>query len=68
LPSYTRTAKATRRIKFDRNKNVETDLAFWSKFLGEGNETMNIGDLHVTDLLIDTKFLTVEVPDASEVA
>jgi len=66
LPSYTRTAKATRRIKFDRNKNVETDLAFWSKFLGEGNETMNIGDLHVTDLLIDTKFLTVEAPDASE--
>jgi len=33
-------AKATRRIKFDRNKNVETDLAFWASFRGRGAETM----------------------------
>lgn len=26
LPSFTRTAKATRRMKFDRNKSVESDL------------------------------------------
>jgi len=63
LPSFTRAAKATRRIKFDRNKNVEADLAFWATFLGRGAETMNVGDLHVDDLLVDTNFLTVEVPE-----
>ena len=68
LASWARTQKATRRIKFDRNKNVETDLAFWSRFLGEGKETINIGDLHVDDLLLDTTFLTIEVADMKEVA
>ena len=63
LPSFTRSAKATRRIKFDRNKNVEADLAFWASFLGRGAETMNVGGLHVDDLLIDMTFLTVEVPE-----
>ena len=63
LPAFTRSAKATRRIKFDRNKNVEADLAFWASFLGQGAETMNVGDLHVDDLLIDTTFLTVEVAE-----
>ena len=63
LPAFARAAKATRRIKFDRNKNVEADLAFWASFLGRGAETMNVGDLHVDDLLIDMTFLTVEVPE-----
>lgn len=63
LPAFTRSSKATRRIKFDRNKNVEADLAFWASFLGRGAETMNVGDLHVDDLLIDMTFLTVEVPE-----
>ncbi len=63
LPAFTRTAKATRRIKFDRNKSVEADLTFWASFLGRGAETMNVGDLHVDDLLIDMTFLTVEVPE-----
>jgi hypothetical protein len=63
LPAFTRTSKATRRIKFDRNKNVEADLAFWASFLGRGAETMNVGDLHVDDLLVDMTFLTVEVPE-----
>jgi hypothetical protein len=63
LPAFARAAKATRRIKFDRNKNVEADLAFWASFLGRGGETMNIGDLHVDDLLVDMTFLTVEVPE-----
>jgi hypothetical protein len=66
LASWDRTRRATRRIKFDRNKNVETDLAFWSRFLGEGKETINIGDLHVHNLLLDTGFLTVEVADLKE--
>ncbi len=63
LPAFTRAAKATRRIKFDRNKSVEADLTFWASFLGRGGETMNVGDLHVDDLLIDMTFLTVEVPE-----
>jgi hypothetical protein len=63
LPAFTRASKATRRIKFDRNKNVEADLAFWASFLGRGAETMNVGDLHVDDLLVDMTFLTVEVPE-----
>jgi hypothetical protein len=63
LPAFTRAAKATRRMKFDRNKNVEADLAFWATFLGRGAETMNVGDLHVDDLVITTEFLTVEVPE-----
>ena len=63
LPAFTRAAKATRRIKFDRNKSVEADLTFWASFLRRGAETMNVGDLHVDDLLIDMNFLTVEVPE-----
>ncbi len=63
LPAFTRAAKATRRMKFDRNKSVEADLTFWASFLGRGAETMNVGDLHVNDLLIDMSFLTVEVPE-----
>jgi hypothetical protein len=63
LPSFTRASKATRRIKFDRNKNVEADLSFWAAFLGRGAETLNVGDLHVDDLLIDMAFLTVEIPE-----
>ena len=63
LPSFTRTARATRRMKFDRNKSVEADLAFWSVFLGKGNETTNLGHQHVENLILDTSFLTIEVPE-----
>jgi hypothetical protein len=63
LPAFTRAARATRRIKFDRNKSVEADLTFWASFLGRGAETMNVGHRHVDDLLIDMTFLTVEVPE-----
>jgi hypothetical protein len=67
LPAFARTAKATRRIKFDRNKSVEADLTFWASFLGRGAETMNVGDQHVDDLLIDVAFLTVEVPEIGSI-
>jgi hypothetical protein len=63
LSSFARAAKATRRIKFDRNKSVEADLVFWSSFLGRGGETINAGQAHVDDVLIDASFLTVEVPE-----
>src|SRR3546814_11644562 len=63
LPSFTRTSKATSRMKFDRNKNVEADLTFWSSFLSRGGETINIGQRHVEDLLIAAAFMTEQVPD-----
>ncbi len=61
LPAFTRTTRATRRIKFDRNKSVEDDLTFWSRFLSSGAPTINIGQDHVSDLLLDGSFLAVEV-------
>ena len=64
LPAFTRTAKATRRMKWDKNKNVETDMAFWSVFLGRGGATLNLGDIHSDDLLVDTAFLTLEVAES----
>jgi hypothetical protein len=63
LPSFTHTARATNRIKYDRNKSVEADLTFWSNFLGRGNPAINVGGLHVNDLVIEAAFLTVEVPE-----
>lgn len=66
LPSFARTAKATRRMKFDRNKNVEDDLTFWSRFLADGSQTLNLGQEGTAELLFDTAFLTVDVPAPSE--
>jgi hypothetical protein len=48
-------------MKFDRNKNVEDDLTFWSRFLARGSPTVNVGQEHVSDLLLDGAFLTIEV-------
>jgi len=63
LPAFSRSAKSTSRMKFDRNKSVEADLTFWSNFLGRGKPTINVGDLHVSNLVIESSFLTVEVPE-----
>ena len=51
-------------MKWDKNKNVETDLSFWSIFLGRGGATMNLGDVHADDLLVDCAFLTLEVAES----
>jgi hypothetical protein len=63
LPGYMRTSKATRRIKFDRNANVESDLTFWGRFLSQGSQTINIGSQHVDDLLLEGSFVTVDVQE-----
>jgi hypothetical protein len=63
LPGYMRTSKATRRIKFDRNANVESDLTFWARFLSQGAPTINIGSNHVDDLLLDGSFVAVDVQE-----
>lgn len=64
LPSFARTSKATRRMKFDKNKNVETDLAFWAIFLADGGSTINLGIPDEYDILVDAAYLNVEVPEA----
>jgi hypothetical protein len=63
LPGYMRTSKATRRIKFDRNASVQSDLAFWARFLAQGAPTINIGNRHVDDLLLEGSFFTVDVQE-----
>jgi hypothetical protein len=63
LPSFVRTARATRRMKLDRNKNVDDDLTFWARFLSNGRSTIDIGDEHVDDLLLEGGFLTIDVPE-----
>lgn len=63
LPAFARTARATRRMKLDRNKNVDDDLTFWGRLLGSGGPTINVGQEHVTDLILAGSFLTIEVPE-----
>ncbi|MGA0532582.1 SIR2 family protein [Hansschlegelia sp. KR7-227] len=63
LPGYLRTRKSVRRIKFDRNANVESDLTFWARFLSDGRETINIGQTHVDDLLLEGGFVTEDVQE-----
>jgi hypothetical protein len=62
LPGYARTAKATRRMKFDRNQSVESDLTFWARFLSQGAPVLNLGRGPVEDLLLEGAFLSLDVP------
>jgi len=66
LPAFTRASRATRRIKFDRNKNVDDDLTFWARFLSGSAPSVNIGQEHVLDLILSGTFLTVEVPESED--
>jgi hypothetical protein len=63
LPAFARTARATRRMKWDKNKNVETDLVFWSTFLARNGSTMNLASLTGYDLLVDCAYLALEVAE-----
>ena len=63
LPGYARTAKATRRMKFDRNQSVESDLTFWARFISQGAPVVNLGQEPVTDLLLEGAFLSLDVPE-----
>jgi hypothetical protein len=42
---------------------VESDLAFWARFLAQGAPTINIGNGHVDDLLLEGSFVTVDVQE-----
>jgi hypothetical protein len=63
LPGYLRTSKATRRIKLDRNANVESDLTFWGRFLSQNAQTINIGGRHIEGLLLDSSFVILDVQE-----
>lgn len=58
-----RTARATRRMRFDRNKSVADDLTFWARFLAEGASTINIGGVGVPNVILKVAYETVEVSD-----
>lgn len=61
LPGYLRTRRATRRMKYDRNRNVDDDLTFWARYLGGGQSTVNLGAQGVEGLVLETAFATFEV-------
>lgn len=63
LPGYARTAKATRRMKFDRNQSVESDLTFWGRFISQGAPIVNLGQGPVEDLLLEGAFMSLDVPE-----
>jgi len=56
-------AKATRRMRFDRNQSVESDLTFWARFLSQGAPVVNLGQGPVEDLLLEGAFLSLDVPE-----
>jgi hypothetical protein len=62
LPSFVRTRRATRRMKFDRNKSVDDDLTFWARLLSAGQPIINIGSVGVENLILDSEYCSVEVP------
>ena len=63
LPSFERTARSTRRMRFDRNRNVDDDLTFWARFLARGNPTIQLRCRGVEDLVLSAGYQTVEVPE-----
>jgi hypothetical protein len=63
LPGYARTAKATRRMKYDRNQSVESDLTFWARFISQGAPVLNLGRGPIEDLLLEGAFVSLDVPE-----
>ena len=62
LPSFARTSRATRRMKVERD-NVDDSLTFWGRFLSVNGATINIGQDHVDDLILEGEFMTIEVAE-----
>lgn len=62
LSPIAQTRRATRRFKFDRNPAVDNDLVFWARYLSQGQPTISIGNIGVTDLILDSEYLSAEVP------
>lgn len=49
-------------MKFDRNPAVDNDLVFWARYLSQGQPTISIGNVGVSDLILDSEYLSAEVP------
>lgn len=63
LPGYARTKRATRRMKFDRNQSVDSDLVFWGRFIAQGAPVINLSQVAEQDLLLEGSFLSLDVPE-----
>jgi hypothetical protein len=63
LPPHAQTRRATRRFKFDRNKSVEDDLTFWSRFLSKAGPVINIGGSGIDDLILSANYCQAEMPE-----
>jgi hypothetical protein len=63
LPGYARTKRATRRMKFDRNQSVDSDLVFWGRFIAQGAPAINLSQVTAQDLLLEGSFLSIDVPE-----
>jgi len=62
LGPLAQTRRATRRMKFDRNPAVDNDLVFWARYLSQGQPTISIGNVGVNDLILDSEYVSAEVP------
>ncbi|MCK1463457.1 hypothetical protein IVB34_35150 [Bradyrhizobium sp. 2] len=63
LPGYARTKRATRRMKYDRNQSVDSDLVFWGRFIAQGAPVINLSQVAEQDLLLEGAFLSLDVPE-----
>ncbi|WP_457492094.1 SIR2 family protein [Tardiphaga sp. P5_C7] len=63
LPGYSRTKRATRRMKFDRNQSVDSDLVFWGRFIAQGAPVINLSQVAAQDMLLEGSFLSLDVPE-----
>jgi hypothetical protein len=66
LPQLAQTRRATRRFKFDQNPNVDDDLTFWARYLSKGEPTVSLGNVGVSDLILDSEYCSAEVPTLAE--
>jgi len=62
VSSLVQTSKATRRFRFDRNKNVDDDLTFWARYLAAGKPTISLGNTGVNDLVLAADYCAEEIP------
>jgi len=63
LSPFRRARLATSRMKFDRNPNVMSDLAFWARYLARGAPTVQLCSSGSYDLLLSGAFHEIEVAD-----
>jgi len=61
LPSFLTSRLATRRFRFDRNKNVDDDLTFWARFIGQGKAAVGLPAPGAPDIVMAMEYLTFEV-------